>query len=417
LSTARRGEAPMLARYEGAYASTIVTVMGDRSGFEWKDMPANNNVDEFVAAKLKRIKTLSSGLASDEEFLRRVYLDLIGLPPSLEEMGKFIADKRDSKDKRDELIDQLVGSSEYIDHWTNKWADLLQVNRKFLGTEGAAQFRKWIRNEVANNTPYDQFARQVITASGSNKDNPAASYYKILRDPAAIMENTTHLFLATRFNCNKCHDHPFERWTQDQYYEMTAFFAQVGLKNDAKASGKKTIGGTAVEGKKPLYEIVFDKKDGETKHQRTGAVTPPTFPFSTKFEAKKDATRREQLSAWITSPDNRYFAKSYVNRIWGYLLGVGIIEPIDDIRAGNPPTNPELLNWLTQDFISHKFDVRHLIRTICQSRTYQLSIKTHEWNVDDTINYSHAIARRLPAEVLYDAIYFATGPQSARSGV
>jgi len=552
LITLRRGEAPVLARYEGAYAATTLTAMGDRSGFTWKQPEIWNKIDEFTAAKWKRMKILPSDVCTDAEFLRRVHLDLTGLPPSADLVKKFLADKRDTRTKRNEMINRLIGSEDYIDRWANKWADLLQVNRKFIGTEGSKQFREWIRNEVKNNTPYDDFARKVLTASGSNKENPPASYYKILRKPDETMENTTHLWLATRFNCNKCHDHPFERWTQDQYYEMTAFFAQVGLKKDpaiskaakdaaaqlaaaktastkataekttstkaltaakaaqaaaqkafdtsnktakdAEAKSKKiaadktkkpaekqaaaktasekrkeasitkealdwvvtaikvaeakvatttkaetaanakqaaakkksdelaridkaTVGGTAVEGRKPLYEEIYDKKDGETTHQRTGTVTPPTFPYEAKFNVNKDATRRERLSAWITSQDNRYFARSYVNRIWGYLLGTGIIEPIDDIRAGNPPTNPELLDWLTADFVAHKFDVRHLIRTICQSRTYQLSIKTHKWNVDDTINYSHAIARRLPAEVLYDAIYFATGTQSKFPGI
>jgi hypothetical protein len=416
VTTARRGEAPMLARYEGAYASTIITVMGDRSSFEWKDMPANNKVDEFVAAKLKRVRTLSSGLASDEEFLRRILLDLTGLPPSAEEVRKFTADKRDTKIKRDELIDNLVGSDDYIDHWTNKWADLLQVNRKFLGAEGASQFRKWIRNEVAGNTPYDQFAHKVITASGSNKDNPPASYFKILRDPAEIMENTTHLFLATRFNCNKCHDHPFERWTQDQYYETTAYFARVSLKKDDK-SGDKRIGGTAVEGAKPLYEIIYDRNEGETKHDRTGAVTAPAFPFATVHKAPEKGNRRQNFAAWLTAPDNEYFAKSYVNRLWGYLTGTGIIEPIDDIRAGNPPTNPELLDWLTVQFVESGFDVRHLVKIITKSRTYQLSIEANKWNEDDTTNYSHAKARRLPAEVLLDSIYRVTGTPIKFPGV
>jgi len=416
LITLRRGEAPVLARYEGAYAATTLTAMGIREGFVWKQPETWGKVDELVAAKWERMKILPSDLASDTEFLRRVYLDLTGLPPSAEVVKKFIADKRDARTKRNEVIDRLIGSEEYIDHWSNKWADLLQVNRKFLGTEGSKMFREWIRNEIKTNTPYDDFARKVLTATGSNKANPPASYYKILRKPDETMENTTHLWLATRFNCNKCHDHPFERWTQDQYYQMAAYFAQVGLKKDP-ASGKATVGGTAVEGKKPLYEEVYDRKDGEVTHQRTGNVTPPVFPYSAKHEVKADAPRREKLAAWITSPDNRYFAKSYVNRIWGYMLGTGIIEPLDDIRAGNPPTNPELLDWLTADFIAHKFDVRHLIRTICQSRTYQLSIKTHKWNADDAINYSHAIPRRLPAEVLFDAIYFATGTQSKFPGV
>ena len=416
VTTARRGEAPMLARFEGAYASTIVTVMGDRSGFEWKDMPTNNKVDEFVADKLKRTKTLPSEIASDEEFLRRIHLDLTGLPPTAEDVLKFGEDNRSSKIKRDELIDKLVGNDDYIDHWTNKWADLLLVNRKFLGTEGSADFRNWIRTEVASNTPYDEFARKIITASGSNKVNPPASYYKVLREPTEIMENTTQLFLATRFNCNKCHDHPFERWTQDQYYETTAYFAQVGLKKDDK-SGDKRIGGTAVEGAKPLYEIIYDRNEGETKHDRTGEITPPAFPFAADHKTPQKASRRENFAAWLTASDNEYFAKSYVNRIWGYMTGTGIIEPIDDIRAGNPPTNPELLNWLTDQFIESGFDVRHLVKIITKSRTYQLSVKTNKWNEDDTINYSHAKARRLPAEVLFDTIYRVTGTKSKFPGV
>ena len=413
----RRGEAAVLARFEGAYAATTVTAMGDRSGFVWKQPETWSAIDKLTAAKWQRMKISPSGLCSDADFLRRVYLDLTGLPPSAEGVEKFLADKRDTRIKRTELIDQLVGSDAYVDHWANKWSDLLQVNRKFLGAEGAKSFRDWIRNEVKTNTPYNEFARKILTASGSNKTNPAASYYKILRKPDAIMENTTHLWLATRFNCNKCHDHPFERWTQDQYYETAAFFAQVGLKKDAKASGNKTVGGTAVEGKKPLFEEIFDKPNGDMKHERTGAVTAPKFPFVAKFEKKEKATRREELAAWITSADNRYFARSYVNRLWGYLLGVGIIEPLDDIRAGNPASNPELLDWLTAEFIKSNFNVQHVVKLICKSRTYQLAIATNKWNEDDGINYSHALPRRLPAEVLYDAIYFATGTPSKFPGV
>lgn len=230
------------------------------------------------------------------------------------------------------------------------------------------------------------------------------------------MENTTHLFLATRFNCNKCHDHPFERWTQDNYYEMAAFFAQVGLKADP-ASGKGKIGGTAVEGAKPLYEIIYQKTDAEQTHERTGEITPPSFPYEANHSDKKEATRRDRLAEWMTSADNQYFASSYVNRVWGYMMGTGIIEPLDDIRAGNPPSNPELLEWLTQYFIANDFDVRELMRVIVQSRTYQLSIESNKWNEDDKINFSHAKARRLPAEVLYDTIHAVTGASSRFPGV
>ncbi|MEW6303076.1 MAG: DUF1549 domain-containing protein [Verrucomicrobiota bacterium] len=412
----RRGEAPVLARFEGAYAATTVTVMGDRSGFVWQEPPVYNKIDEFAAAKWKRMKIQPSGVCTDEEFIRRIYLDLTGLPPTAEDVRKFLADKRETRAKREELVDKLIGNEDFIDHWANKWADLLQVNRKFLGEEGAPLFRKWIRDQVAKNTPYDQFVREILTASGSNKENPPASYYKILRTPTEIMENTTHLFLATRFNCNKCHDHPFERWTQDQYYQTAAYFAQVGLKKDP-ASADKQIGGTAVEGGKPLYEIVYDLDKGEIKHDRTGKETTPTFPFPAAVDTGEKASRREQLAEWITAKDNRYFALSFANRIWGYLTGVGLIEPLDDIRAGNPPSNPEMLNWLTQEFINSGFDARHLMRTICKSRTYQLSYKPNEWNADDKINFSHALPRRLPAEVLYDAVYRVTGAKTKIPGV
>ncbi|MCA9266347.1 MAG: DUF1553 domain-containing protein, partial [Planctomycetales bacterium] len=262
----------------------------------------------------------------------------------------------------------------------------------------------------------DQFVYNILTASGSNRENPAASYYKILREPADMMENTTHLFLAVRFNCNKCHDHPFERWTQDQYYQLSAYFARVDLQPDPESKNQR-IGGSAVEDAKPLYEIVSDKDTGEVTHERTGRETLPEFPYEHEFACGADAKRREQLARWITSKDNRYFATSYVNRVWGYLLGTGLIEPIDDIRAGNPPSNPELLAQLTELFVSHDFDVRRLMRTICQSRAYQHSVATNRWNVDDEINYSHAKARRLPAEVIFDAVHHVTGTESHIPGV
>jgi WD40 repeat protein len=416
MSAARRGEAAVLARFEGAYAATTLTVMGDRSGFVWEQPPTWGRIDELVAKKWERMKIRPSDLCGDAEFMRRVYLDLTGLPPTADEVRAFMADARDTRVKRDELVDKLVGGESYVDYWTNKWADLLQVNRKFLGPEGAATFRQWIRGEVAANTPYDQFAKKVLTASGSNRENPAASYFKILREPATTMENTTHLFLGVRFNCNKCHDHPFERWTQDQYYHLAAFFARTDLERDP-ASGDRNIGGTAVEGAKPLYEIVVDKKDGEVLHDRTGQITAPQFPYDCNYQPGEQPTRRQQLAAWITSAENQYFARSYVNRLWGYLFGVGIIEPIDDIRAGNPASNPELLDYLTAEFVRTGFDARHVVRLVAKSRAYQLSVATNQWNDDDKLNYSHATARRLPAEVLYDAVHRVTGSVSQFPGV
>jgi hypothetical protein len=442
LTTLRRGEAPVLVRYEGAYAATTIVCMGDRSGFAWEQKPQLNYIDELVDRKLQAVKIVASDLCSDEEFVRRVYLDLTGLTPTSTQVREFQADQRASRVKRDVLVDNLIGSREYVEHWTNKWADLLQVNRKFLGEEGAAALRNWIKERIAANQPYDQFAHEILTARGSNLENPPAAYWKIVRDPASLMENTTHLFLAVRFNCNKCHDHPFERWTQDQYYQLSQYFAQVGRKEMREFDGKK-VGGSAVEGAVPLVEVIFDSGSGDVKHDRTGQIVPPSFPY--RLNATAGATgvspvptgstgkmpvahsgstgkmpvppRREQLADWIATKDNQYFAKSYVNRLWGYLFGVGIIEPIDDIRAGNPPTNPELLDALTKDFINSGFNPQHVLRTICKSRTYQSSVVTNKWNEDDTINYSHAIPRRLPAEALYDAIYAATGATEKLPGV
>lgn len=415
ISTLRRGEAPVLARYEGNYAATTLTVMGDRAGFVWHEPPAWGKVDELVAAKWKRMKIEPSELCTDLEFIRRIYLDLIGLPPTPDQIEAFLGDKRDTRVKRDEVIAGLIGRPEYVDFWANKWADLLQCNSKFLGAEGAEVFRAWIRKEVEKNTPYDQFAREILTGSGCTHDNPAANYWKILRTPAEAMENTTHLFLATRFNCNKCHDHPFERWTQNQYYSLAAYFAQVSFKEDPQSEGRK-VGGNDVEGAKPLFEDVSDGKEGDVIHIRTGKIASPDFPYPAQHETTEKATRREQLAAWITTPENRFFASSYANRMWGYLTGAGIIEPLDDIRAGNPPRNPALLDYLAHEFVASGFNTRHLVQLICQSRAYQLSIRSNKWNEDDKVNYSHAIARRLPAETLFDAVFKVTGSTPNISG-
>jgi hypothetical protein len=416
VTAVRRGEAAMMARFEGAYAATTLVVMGDRSGYAWQPVQEHNWIDTLVYEKLRQVKVLPSDLCTDAEFIRRVYLDLTGLPPTPEEVKKFINDPQPTRVKRDALIDQLIGSPDFIEHWTNKWADLLQVNRKFLGDQGAKALREWIRNAIAENMPYDKFVHLVLTASGSNVENPPASYFKVLRDPASLAENTTQLFLAVRFNCNKCHDHPFERWTQDQYYQTAAFFGHVGRAEDPKFKGQK-IGGSAVEGAVPLVEVISDQKAGDVKHERTGAITAPKLPYEHKDLAAATMPRRDQFARWVTSKENQYFAKSYVNRIWSYLLGVGIIEPVDDIRAGNPPSNPKLLDRLTQEFIDSGFDTRKMIRTICQSRAYQHSVFTNKWNEGDDINYAHAIARRLPAETLYDAIHRATGATSRLPGL
>jgi hypothetical protein len=404
----RRGEAPLLVRYEGNYASTTLTVMGDRSGYAPRDLPQYNRIDELVDAKLRRMKIAPSDLCTDEEFLRRATIDLTGLLPTPTEIREFLADPRPSREKRAATVDRLLASDAYVEHQTNRWADLLLVNGKLLGREGAVNFRDWIRTAVAENRPYDVMVRQILTATGSNREHPEASYFKALRDPTQICETSTQLFFGVRFNCNKCHDHPFERWTQDDYYGLAAWFAQVRLTPDPSA-GDRTIAGSAVDAARPLFEVVDDQGETPVVHLRRGQPAEPRLPFQAELAEGADGSLRAAAAVWWTSPENRYFATSFVNRVWARLLGVGLIEPVDDLRASNPPTNPELLEWLTRDFVEHDFDVQHLFRTICNSRTYQLSAETNRWNADDERNYSHAMPRRLPAETLVDAVHQAVG--------
>ncbi|MDP6930214.1 MAG: DUF1553 domain-containing protein [Planctomycetota bacterium] len=417
LATAmRRGEAAILARYEGRYAATRLFVMGDRSGFEWQEVPEHNDIDTLVYRRLREIATLPSDLCSDAEFLRRLHLDLTGRLPSSKAVTTFLRDRRDSRLKRDEVIDRLIGSPEFVEHWSNRWADLLQVNSKFLGKPGALALRDWIRDGIASNAPYDEFVRTLLTASGSTLENPPAAYFKVLREPDIAMENTTQLFLGTRFNCNKCHDHPFERWTKDQHWQLAGFFAQVDRKD--VAGSKKMPARRGMKAKSPpaYEEVIGDAAKGEAVDPE-GKQYEPGFPFDHEGQVPAKASRRVQLAEWLTDPKNPYFARSYVNRLWSYFFGIGLIEPVDDIRASNPPTFPALLDHLTKKFIAEGFDVRGTMRRICQSRVYQHSIQTNRWNEDDKVHFAHALARRLPAEILFDAVHQATGAKPRIPGV
>lgn len=398
----RRGEAAALVRFEGRYAAALVTILGDRDDYEWVPSPEYNFVDTLVNRKLQRVKLLPSELCTDAEFLRRIRLDLVGLPPTAEEVREFLADPADSRTKREAKIDELLASPGYVDHWTLKWSDLLLSNRKALTEKGVWAFRNWIRNGIATNKPYDQFVHELMTASGSTFENPAANYYRVAREPKAVMENMTQVFLGTRFSCNQCHDHPFERWTQQQYYQLSAFFAGVGHKN----------------GPEKDEEIIYSLRTAEpVMHPTTNEPVAAEFPFTYEGADASEADLRERLAHWLTSGDNPYFARSLTNRYWSYFLGRGIIDPVDDIRASNPPSNPELLDALTADFTGNNFDLKHLIRTIVTSHTYQRSFRSNAWNVDDNSNFSHATPRRLGAEELFDAIMVATGAPTNLPGV
>lgn len=399
----RRGETAILVKYEGAFAANNITVLGDRTGYAWQTSPEFNYIDTHVNAKLRKIRTQASDLCTDAEFLRRVSLDLTGLPPSAAQVEAFLKDPRESRAKREAKVDELLDSPEYVDHWTLKWSDLLLSNRKYIGEKGVWSFRNWIRNAIATNRPYDKFVQELVTANGSTYQYPAANYYRISREPRVVMENMTQVFLGTRFSCNRCHDHPFERWTQNQYWELSAYFADVGRKRGSQSD----------------EEVIFPMRQAESVvNPRTNVAVPALFPFE-HATSKKSITggRRDQLSQWLTAKENPYFATSLVNRYWSYLCGRGIIDPVDDIRSSNPPSNPALLKALTDDFVSHNMDLKHLLRTITKSHTYQRSFKSDRWNEDDNENYSHYIPRRLTAEQLFDAIMVATGSPVELPGV
>ena len=392
----RIGEAAVLVRYEGKFATVPVTILNPEPGFQWRRLAQYNYIDKHVDAKLERLKIQPAPEASDETFLRRIYIDLTGIPPTPEQARAFLEDPASPRRKRGRLIDRLIGSREFVDHWTLKWGDLLQSNRKHLGEKGTWAFRQWIRDAIASNQPYDDFARELLTSIGSTFRSPAANYFRVNDDPKLAMETTTQLFLGVRMVCAQCHDHPFEKWTQNQYYQLAAFFAAVGMKPGFDAD----------------EQIVYLKRSGnDIKHPKTNKVVDAEYLIASAGlpQIADFRDRREALAEWLTSAQNPFFAKAIVNRVWSYFLGRGIIEPVDDIRGSNPPINPALLDALERDFVASGFDLRHLIRAIVNSRTYQTGIETNKWNENDEVNFSRFLPRRLPAESLLDAITVATG--------
>jgi hypothetical protein len=391
----RVGEATLLVRYQGQFGAIPVTVLNPKPGFVWKPLPHYNYIDRLVDAKLERLKIQPSPVTDDVTFLRRLSLDLTGRLPSPESVRAVLDDPAPSRLKRAKMIDTLIASPEYVDHWTVKWGDLLQSSRKYLGEKGAYEFQQWIRDAIASNRPYDKLVRELLTARGSSYDNPAVNYFRVAPEAKPAMEKTTQVFLGVRMVCAQCHDHPFERWTQNQYYQMSAFFSAVGIRAGYEVG----------------EEIVFDQRsDYEMKHPKDGRVMKPQFMLASSVVPVPDGPeRRDALAEWLTSKDNPFFAKAIANRMWSYFVGKGIIDPVDDIRASNPPSNPALLEALTKDFVAHNFDLRYLMRTIVSSRVYQTSIATNEWNASDRDNFSHAIPRRLSAEELMDAVSSAAG--------
>jgi hypothetical protein len=402
------GEAAILCRYLGEMLAIRLTYLEPKKGFSWSASPANNYVDQLVFRKLKMLSILPSELSTDQEFVRRVHLDLCGILPTPEVTRTFLAST--DHDKRARLIDRLLERPEFSDFWTLKWLDVLRSNRKSIQLKGTHVFQRWLHERITRNAPFDQIVRELLTASGSTFANPPANYYRVARDPQSLAETTAELFFGIRMQCAKCHNHPFERWTQDDYYSMAAFFARVKHKKDRleAGTGPQGIGGA---------ELIYCDRSGEVVQPRTGKVMAPKFLGSRAAAIPPGKDRRAVLADWLTSADNPFFARSVANRIWFHLVGRGIVDPVDDFRDSNPGANDELLDALARDLAGHHFDVKHLIREIMNSRTYQLSAQTNEFNKDDNKYFSHAVTRLLTAEQLLDAICTATGVPEKFAGL
>jgi hypothetical protein len=394
-----RGEAAVLVRFLEHMETSYLMFLKDLPGFQWNSPREKNFIDHLVYEKLEKLQILPSESCTDDEFIRRAYLDVIGLLPSLSEVENFLADP--DKNKRERLLNDLLERPEYADFWALKWGDLLRINNAKVSPAGVQKFRHWLVQSIRNNVPYDQFVRDLITATGSTFDHPAANYFRTASDANDCTETTSQLFLGIRIQCAKCHNHPFERWTQDNYYGISAFFNRVQRKPSPNGSEL----------------VVWVARSGEVTQPRTSQQMMPWLPLTGPAELTGDDDRRLALADWLAQPDNPFFAQAEVNRVWGYLFGRGIVEPVDDFRASNPPSNAALLDALARDFVEHGFDRKHLIRTILKSGAYQASSRSNEFNKNDEKYFSHARTRLLSAEQLLDAICHVTGVEEKFPGL
>jgi hypothetical protein len=378
------GETAIMARYERTFAATGVMVLGTESGFTPTPVP-ENLVDKPIIEKLNRLKIAPSPLAGDEEFLRRVYLDLIGVQPKPEEIKAFVANA--DPQKREKTVNALLERPEFVDHWSLKWGDLLQNSRNAVSSPGVFLFREFLRDAVSANMPLDDFCRKILTARGGAADDPASAFFAVSKDTNDTVERTTQVFCGVRMLCARCHTHPLENWTQADYYGVASFFSQVSSRPDPRLPG---IGNAKL--------VQVNLAGGFATNPRSAQAQPPKFLGGEVPNLQANVDRREAYAKWLTGAENPFFARGVVNRIWSYFYHRGIIEPVDDIRSTNPPINPALLEALTKDFVEHKFDVRHLMRRIVTSQTYQRTSVPTPSNKNDQLNFSHSIPRRVPAE-------------------
>ncbi len=400
------GETTVLVRFLQLQAPVRLAFVPARPEFIWREVAEANYIDHHIFAKLRTLRINSSELCGDTVFLRRVFLDLLGLLPTEREAQTFASDRH--RDKRARMIEQLLERPEFADFWALKWADLLRNEEKALDRKGTQVFQHWIRKSIAENKPLDQFVREILAARGSTYQNPAANFYRAIREPAQRAESAAQVFLGVRLQCAQCHNHPFDRWSQDDYYDWATVFSRVGYK---VLENKRSDGLDSHEFKGE--QIVFLAHNGELTNVRTGKPATPRFLGSA---GNRSEDRLNALAAWVTAPENSLFARAQVNRVWFNLMGRGLVDPIDDFRPTNPASHPVLLEILAKDFVGHKFDTRYLIRLILNSRAYQLSAEPTATNAGDEINYSHAIPRRLSAEQLLDSQHEVLGVAAKFTG-
>lgn len=392
ISAQNSGETAVMARALGQVALSRVMVITSPPMRNYPVIPTSNYVDEQVFAKLRKLNIVPADLCTDSEFVRRAYLDAIGRVPTLEESKAFLSDA--NPDKRRKLIDSLLERPEYADLWAVVWGDLLRNSRRYVLEKGAYAFQRWLHDSMAANKPLDQFARELLTAVGSGYREGPPNYYRVSTTPEDLAITTSQVFMGVRIECAHCHNHPLEKWTQEDFYGMAAFFPRVRRK-----------------GSEQLNEsIIYLINRGELNHPKNKKPVKPKFLGGPPIKDGDDARdRREVLADWLTSPDNPYFARAMANRIWRQLMGRGIVEPVDDFRSTNPPVNAPLLDALAKDLIANQYNAKALIRTVMHSRTYQLSAQTNATNRDDTTQFSRRYLKKLTAEQLLDAIAQVTG--------
>lgn len=391
------GQAAVMARFHGQIGIFQATIPRPGAPVAGGGQKPFNAIDDLVEQNLRRMNLRASGIADDAEYLRRVFLDVIGRLPTSGEAREFLEDTRDGKRAR--LVDRLLELPEYADFWALKWADLLRVDRQALGQRAAFAYFSWVRDSVAANKPLDQFAKELLVAEGPLTEQPAGYFYKVVKKSGEMAASTSQVFLGIRITCSECHQHPYDRWTQRDYHGMRAFFEQVKYKK---------LGDD---------EALFAEGNPQIRHPRTKEILN-AHPLGTAMPEKAaEGDRRQTLATWMVAPENPWFARNLANRFWAHFFGRGLVEPVDDVRASNPPSNPELLAALTRHLVDYRFDPKSLIRFITASRTYQTSSHPNETNESDEQNFSRAVFRRLPAEVLMDSVSDVTGVPEKFAGV